>query len=71
MMSPNREEREQMPETTTELYVQVDLENDYGEKYTETSVGATTDEAIARVEALVAKRTGDDSYVMTDWRAAV
>jgi len=52
------------------LSVRVALLNDAGQRVTQYGSGATTDQAVAAVEAAVQRKTGDDSRTMTDWSAA-
>jgi hypothetical protein len=51
------------------LLVEVDLLNDAGDALTITGAGFTTDEAVADAEREASRRTGDESYSMTEWRA--
>ena len=59
-----------MSETTWNIDVEVDLENDEGCRMTYIGSGPDVDHAIWDAEAKAAEISGDDSYVMTDWRAA-
>jgi hypothetical protein len=50
--------------------VWVRLLNNDGDEMFDYASGDTVDDAIASAEAKAAKRSGDDSFVMTDWGAA-
>lgn len=50
--------------------VEVDLLNDDGHRLTLTGWGDTTNDAVRNAERIAEDQTGDDSYAMTDWRAA-
>jgi hypothetical protein len=52
------------------LVVHVDLLNDDGDSLTITASGFNTGDAVFEAEREAAERTGDDSYVMNDWRPA-
>ncbi len=50
--------------------VRVYLVNDDGDKMTVVAEDETVTDAIVAAEQIAAERTGDDSYVMSDWGAA-
>jgi hypothetical protein len=61
---------EAMGDDDTLLTVKVVLLNNDGDREVEYGTGKTNDEAVHAAEEAVRIRTGDDSYVMTDWSAA-
>jgi len=52
------------------IAVRVTLLNDDGDRLVLVAEDETVDSAVAAAELLAAHRTGDDSYVMSDWSAA-
>ena len=56
--------------TADDLTVLVILLNDDGDREEIYASGATVEDAIEFAEEAICAKTGDDSYVMTEWSAA-
>lgn len=54
----------------TMLIVQVELLNDHGDELVVYAGAETVNDAVFEAERIAEVDTGDDSYVMNEWRAA-